>query len=398
MSQAADGMNQQMVDRMIAEGVLWSPALIAAFRDTPRHRFLPRVFLFQRKQNRWREVRTDEHNTDSLRLVYADRALITRLGMPEGGGVPVPISSSSQPSLMAQMLEDLKLDPGLTVLEVGAGTGYNAALLAHVVGPGLATSVDVDREVLARAEENLGAFPERGVRLQYGDGRCGWVSSAPYDRIIVAAATPDLEPAWLEQLAERGLLLAPMTLAPGLAFVVRGTVTEGVFHGRLTRAAYFMPLRAEGEAGTAEAEAAPLGGSARTLPAPWAGWFDRRRLRINWLGFSQALVFYGWLRGLTVHYRATPEGQPNFGVSERDALCWFGTQDWQVNGDAGHELGWSLWRAFLDAGGPWPTEFRLKACPRGPLPKGRRETYLRQGPFCRQVWELSEPRDRIAWI
>ena len=69
-----------------------------------------------------------------------------------------------------------------------------------------------------------------------------------------------------------------------------------------------------------------------------------------------------------------------------------------MTGEAGRDLGWWLWRAFLDAGGPWPTEFRLRASPRGGLEVGRRESYLRSGPRCQQLWQLIEPRDRLAWI
>jgi protein-L-isoaspartate(D-aspartate) O-methyltransferase len=394
----AEQANQLMVDRLIAEGTLWSPALIAAFRSTPRHRFLDRVFQLQRRSNRWREVLTREPGPEELRLLYSDRALITRLS-PASGAIPsMPISSSSQPSLMSQMLEDLKLTGGLSVLEIGAGTGYNAALLAHVVRPGRVTSMDVDKEVLAEAWDHLRGFPDREVVLKHADGRSGFAESAPYDRIMVTAATPDLEPAWLEQLADRGLLLAPLMLAPGLAFVVRGTVTDGYFHGRLTRAAYFMPLRAEGEAGAGDLESLPPVGDLRNLPAPWAGWFDRRRLRVNWLGFCQSLAFYGLVRGLAIHYRVGSGGQPSFGVSDEQALCWYGAQEWQVNGDAGRDLGATLWRAFLDAGGPWPTEFRLRAGRQEPAISGRRESYRRTGPRCHHLWELSEPRDRVTWI
>jgi protein-L-isoaspartate(D-aspartate) O-methyltransferase len=395
----ASAYNQQMVDRTIADGALWSLPLIAAFRATPRHLFLDRVFQYQRKLHRWREVLTRDPGPEELRLIYSDRALITRLS-PAGRGEPaVPISSSSQPSLMAQMLEDLKLSPGLRVLEVGAGTGYNAALLAHVVGPGQVTTVDVDREVLAEAWDHLRTFPDRRVDLRHGDGRAGCAAAAPFDRLMVTAATPDLEPAWLEQLADRGLLLAPLALAPGLAYVVRGTVTGGVFHGRLTQTAYFMPLRGEAEVGAADAEPALPAGELRALPAPWAGWFDRKRPRTSWLGFIHALVFFGWLRGLAVHYQALAAGQlPVFGVSDPDqgGACWLGTQEWYVNGDAGRDLGGQLWRAFLDAGGPWPTEFRLQASPRGGLQPRRRPGYARQGARCQQLWELIEPRDRPA--
>jgi protein-L-isoaspartate(D-aspartate) O-methyltransferase len=394
----AEQANQLMVDRLITEGALWSPALIAAFRATPRHRFLDRVFQYQRKHNRWREVLTREPGPDELNLVYSDRALITHVSSPGRDRPGLAISSSSQPSLMAQMLEDLKLSPGLQTLEIGAGTGYNAALLAHVVGPGLVISIDVDRSVLSEAWDHLRSYPERRVELKHADGRHGYAEGAPYDRIMVTAATPDVEAAWLEQLADRGLLLAPLALAPGLAYVVRGTVQHGVFHGRLTRAAYFMPLRTEGESGALEADALSAPRNLQTAPAPWAGWFDRKRPRVSWVGFIQSLAFYGWLRGLTLHYQTLTTGETAFGVSHEGNVCWLGAQNWQADGDVGHEIGWALWRAYLDAGGPWPTEFRLKASPHGGLQTGRRESYFHQGVRCQQLWELIEPRDRPAWI
>jgi protein-L-isoaspartate(D-aspartate) O-methyltransferase len=392
--------NEEMVDRLIAEGALWSRRLIAAFRATPRHHFLDRVFLYQRRREAWRELITRDPGPEELRVVYSDRALITHLSPTARPGTGTPISSSSQPSLMAQMLEDLQLAPGLNTLEVGAGTGYNAALLAHVVGSGRVLAVDVDRGVLAEAWDHLRRFAERRVELRHADGRHGYPEAAPFDRIMVTAATRDLEPDWLDQLSAGGLLLAPLALAPGLAFVVCGTVRDGVFDGRLTRAAYFMPLRGEDEAGFSDTETPLAGEGARTLRAPWAGWFDRRRPRINWLGFVQSLACYGWLRGLAVHYRTRTTGQPEFGVSEPDgsAWCWLGADAWQVSGESGQALGRGLWGAFLEAGGPWPTEFRLRASPSGGLCAGGPEAYLRRGPRCQQLWELNEPRERPAWI
>jgi protein-L-isoaspartate(D-aspartate) O-methyltransferase len=398
---AADQANQEMVDRLIAQGALWSPALIAAFRATPRHRFIDRVFQYQRKQNRWQEIITRDPGPDELRLIYADRALITRLSPARRHEPEVPISSSSQPSLMAQMLEDLRPAPGQHVLEVGAGTGYNAALLAYVVGPGRVLSIDVDRQVLAEAWDHLRAFPERRVEVRHADGRCGYAEAAPFDRIMVTAATPDLEPAWLEQLAEGGVVLAPLALAPGLAYVVRGRVTGGVFEGGLTRAAYFMPLRAEDETGPGDGSPPRPEEALRGVRAPWAHWFDRRRPRHGWHGLSQSLAFYGWLHGLTIYYQTLADGQAAFGVSDPHVgrVCWLGSQTWYVEGEAGYDLGRRLWRTFLDAGGPWPTEFRLRASPHGVLEApGHRETYFRQGPRCQQLWELIEPRDRPVWI
>src|SRR5262249_54356023 len=141
--------NEQMVDRLIAEGTLWSAPLITAFRATPRECFLDRVFQYHRKSGRWREIITRDPGPEELRLLYSDRALITRLSPPQPGEPEMPISSSSQPSLMAQMLEDLRPGPGMRILEIGAGTGYNAALLAPLARPPPVVSIDLDRPALA---------------------------------------------------------------------------------------------------------------------------------------------------------------------------------------------------------------------------------------------------------
>jgi protein-L-isoaspartate(D-aspartate) O-methyltransferase len=398
--------NHLMIDRLIADGALWSRPLIAAFRATPRHVFLDRVFQLQPKEQRWHEIITRHPGRREIAIVYSDRALITRLSQPGQGarsdnpGLEFPISSSSQPSLMAQMLEDLQLSRGLSVLEVGAGTGYNAALMAHVVGSARVTSVDVDRETLSEAWDHLRAFPERAVKLYQADGRHGYAPAAPYDRMIVTAATPDVEPAWLDQLQQGGMLLAPLALAPGLAFVLRGNVRGNVMEGSLTRAAYFMPLRGEADTQLADSEAPASLSSLRAMRAPWAGWFDRKHFRSRWLGFSQALAFYGLLRGLVVQYQPMPDGQSAFGVSDPDlgSICWLGSQEWLVSGSGGRDLGRTLWRAFLDAGGPWPTEFVCRFSPAGGLMPTNPDDYVRQGPRCQQVWELMEQRHRAAWI
>jgi len=395
MLTTADEANQQMVDRLIAEGDLWSRPLIAAFRATPRHRFLDRIFQYQRKRERWREIPLLEPGAEQLRLIYSDRALITHVSPADRAGPGVPTSSSSQPSLMAQMLEDLQLHAGLRTLEVGSGTGYNAALLALLAAPAAITSVDVDRDILLEAWEHLRSFADRRVDFRHADGREGYAEAAPYDRIMVTAATPDLEPAWLEQLAEGGLLLAPLVLAPGLAFVVRGTVTKGEFRGRLTRAAYFMPLHAEGEAGEPGECPWPQSPELRTVPAPWAGWFERRRIHGNWLEFVQALVFFGLVRGLEVQQRSGAGGEAEYGINDLGSICWFGSGQWQVNGDSAHDLACDLYRAWLEAGGPRPTEFHLRAYPRHGPGVVQARGFLRRGSRCDQFWEPMDPIERI---
>jgi protein-L-isoaspartate(D-aspartate) O-methyltransferase len=135
--------------------------------------------------------------------IYSDEALVTRLR--DG----LPSSSSSQPSLMAQMLEALRLRPGHRVLEVGAGTGYNAALIATVTGAPV-VSVDVQPDVVRDAVEALDRAGVSGVTVLEADGYLGAPGLGPFDRIIATVGVGGVPPPWLEQLAPDGLILAPI--------------------------------------------------------------------------------------------------------------------------------------------------------------------------------------------
>jgi protein-L-isoaspartate(D-aspartate) O-methyltransferase len=396
MHPAVERAHRQLIDRLIARGALWSRPLIDAFRSTPRHFFLDRVFARESGLDSWQEVPTVPLRRLSLRLAYSDRALATRLSPPQLGRPQVPLSSSSQPSLMAQMLEDLRLSPGMRTLEIGAGTGYNAALLAYAAGP--VVSLDVDERVVDEARRHLGRFPERQVEVVRGDGRTGWQSAAPYERILVTAASPDLEPAWIEQSTTGGMIEVPLALAPGLAYLARGTITDGVFEGGLTRPAYFIALRSEdegadeGETGAGLPEPAALA----EVPAPWRDWTPRRAPP-GGLSFIRSLAFLGWLEGLTIGYRARAESTVYFGVGDRGQICWMGHDTWRVDGDAGRDLGERLWRLFLEAGGPCPTEFRLRASATGvptATAAGTLLTFRRRGLNTDQVWELDRIRPR----
>ncbi len=172
--------------------------MATAFERVPREHFLPEVAAQQ-----------------GLEAVYRNDAIVTRR---DSRGVPV--SSSSQPSIMAAMLDALAVEPGHRVLEVGAGSGYNAALLAGLVGPsGRVVSVELDPELTNSASDALqrGGHP---VEVQVGDGRAGWPPDAPYDRIIVTASGPDVPRAWFDQLAEGGLVVVPLWLRGSLQSVV----------------------------------------------------------------------------------------------------------------------------------------------------------------------------------
>jgi protein-L-isoaspartate(D-aspartate) O-methyltransferase len=400
----ADRAHHRFLDQLIARGSLWSRPLIDAFRATPRHLFLTHLYHFHREDGAWHERRTDPLNAADLRLIYTDRAVTTRLAEPVTGQQPVSISSSSQPSLMAQMLEDLRLARGQRVLEIGAGTGYNAALLAHVCGE--AVSVDVDRVVLAAAAAHLEGVPDRRVVLLHADGRRPVPGRGPFDRIQVTAASPDLEPAWLRQLADGGLVQAPLELAPGLAYLAQGTVRAGRFDGQLTRPAYFMPLRDEddpGRPGTEPPSTLPDPTRLSSVAPPWAEWSDRKLFN-HGPGVIGALAFLAWLEGLSIGYQNLTDGRPAYRVADlvTGHACWLGQGEWRVTGNAGEELGWRLWRAWLDAGGPRPTEYRVCAVPgtdvaaAPPRSAGATLSFVHVAQGTVQRWELVGPRERPA--
>jgi protein-L-isoaspartate(D-aspartate) O-methyltransferase len=395
----ADAVHHELIDMLIARGALRSAALIAAFRATPRHLFLDRIW--QHRDGQWRGIDPGQPRDDDLRVLYSDRALTTKVNTPGPGEAPVAVSSSSQPSLMAQMLEDLELAPALRVLEIGAGTGYNAALIAQVVGGVI--SLDIDREVLADAQRHLRAFPDRKVHLVHADGRLGWPSAAPYDCLQVTAAAEDLEPAWLEQMSPGGIIQVPVDLAPGLAWIVQGRVRGGVFSGGLTRAAYFMPLRDEDDPGRDRpVSTGPLPGPERlqSVPAPWAGWQERRS-STEAADFLSGVAMLAWLEGLALGYATCPDGRPGFGIGDlvRGQGCWLGPFEWRISGKGGQELGQRLWRRWLDLGGPRPEDWSLSAAARPErlaATSGAKVSLRRQGPSCAQMWQLIEPRRALV--
>ncbi|MEU6314563.1 methyltransferase domain-containing protein [Streptomyces sp. NPDC047014] len=223
------------VRELTAAGVLEDPRWRAAFAAVPRHVFVPYFWTGRGAghERLWAEDPDPERRARWLRGVYVDTPLATRL---RDGRL---VSSSSQPSLMAKMLAALDVRDGDDVLEIGAGTGYNAALLCHRLGEEHVTTVDLDEEITESARVHL-------ARLGYhpavvtGDGARGCPARAPFDRILVTCTLPLVPPAWLAQCRPGARILSP--LATGLiALTVRDAgFAEGRF---LHTAAYFVPLR-----------------------------------------------------------------------------------------------------------------------------------------------------------
>lgn len=151
--------------------------------------------------------------TDAEQLAYQDAAVVTKC---DSRGQPT--SSASQPAIVARMLQDLELRPGLRVLEIGTGTGYNAGLLKYLVGTkGTVTSIEIDPDVAAAATAAL-EQANLSVHVVSGNGLAGFEFNAPYDRIIATASIHTIPEPWFEQLREGGLIIAPLRLSPSVNF------------------------------------------------------------------------------------------------------------------------------------------------------------------------------------
>ena len=277
---------KDLVDQLRERSLIRSDALARAFAAIPRHRFLPPLPL--------------------ERVYRIDQAIPTHFD-----GTGVPISSSSAPVIMAVMLEMLELEPGQRVLEVGAGTGYNAALLGQLVGEaGSVTSIDIDPVVTGEAATNLDEAGVRGVHFVTGDGWLGEPGTT-FDAEMITAECWDISPHWVDQLAEGGVLVLPLWLRPGLTLVVAFKKTGDLLVSRSLAFGGFMPLRGphSGQPRRALVSAVPWesagrshwiavfdeatdrrretledllrgAGSARTAPPSFAGWSARLALEM----------------------------------------------------------------------------------------------------------------------
>ncbi|HZR50630.1 MAG TPA: methyltransferase domain-containing protein [Streptosporangiaceae bacterium] len=208
-------LREQLAARVGGSG---GPAVQAALATVPRHLFLPGV-----------------PPADA----YQDEAIVTRR---DAAGMPV--SSSSQPAIMAIMLAQLGLSPGHRVLEIGAGTGYNAALISEIAGPsGRVVSVDIDPEVAEEARDHLAAAGYPDVIVFAADGAGGAASHAPFDRLIATVGVADLSPAWLSQVTPDGRIVVPLDVRGTQLSVAFERAADGHWASRSVAPCGFMRMR-----------------------------------------------------------------------------------------------------------------------------------------------------------
>jgi protein-L-isoaspartate(D-aspartate) O-methyltransferase len=161
---------------------------------------------------------------------YADRPV----RIPRG-------QTTSQPSLIAMMIEALELTGDERVLEVGTGYGYQTALLSHLAGE--VWSIERHASLAEAARTNLDRAGIGNVHVVVGDGHEGLPDAAPFDGIVLSAATPEVPATLVDQLAEGGLLVVPIGPGGAEEVTVHRRTTDGLERVRRLTRARFVPMR-----------------------------------------------------------------------------------------------------------------------------------------------------------
>jgi protein-L-isoaspartate(D-aspartate) O-methyltransferase len=169
-------LRERMVDRQIAARGICDPLLLAAFRDVPREQFVAGNFGHQ---------------------AYGDYPLSI------GSGQTI-----SQPYIVALMIEAARIAPGDRVLEVGAGSGYAAAVMSRIASEVIA--IERKPELVEAAQERMERLGYSNVRIVEGDGTRGWPGSGPFDAILAAASGSHVPQPLIDQLASGGRLVMPV--------------------------------------------------------------------------------------------------------------------------------------------------------------------------------------------
>ncbi|WP_406307991.1 methyltransferase, FxLD system [Streptomyces griseoaurantiacus] len=214
----AERLRNALVDQLRADGHARTPAVETALRTVPRHVFVPDASLEDAYANSPVHIKYDTDGTS--------------------------ISCASQPGVVALMLDQLEAQPGERILELGAGTGYNAGLLAHLVGKsGHVTTLDVDDDLVEGARAHLAAAGITNVEAVTRDGALGYAEAAPYDRIIATVGAHGVPHAWLQQLAPGGRLLVPQRLKGTVSRSIAYEERDGRWVSLGSEMNTFMPLR-----------------------------------------------------------------------------------------------------------------------------------------------------------
>ncbi|MFH0978662.1 MAG: protein-L-isoaspartate(D-aspartate) O-methyltransferase [Candidatus Woesearchaeota archaeon] len=201
-------MKEHLIDRWQKTGLVKNKAIIKAFKEVPRENFVL---------------------AESADEAYGDYPL------PIGQGQTI-----SQPTTIMIMLEALELEQTDKVLEVGAGSGYSAALIAKIAKK--VYSLEIIKDLAMMARENISRLKINNIEIINGDGSLGHPDHAPYDKIVVTAASPKIPLPWVTQLKEGGIIVAPVGDLWGQK-MIKGRKMKGEMHYEELGYFTFVPLK-----------------------------------------------------------------------------------------------------------------------------------------------------------
>jgi len=374
-----------------------------AFQAVRRHRFLAGWYHPEIADLRvaYHLVEYDRQRPtpEALSEIYSDHAIITQT---DGFA---PTSSTSQPLLVARMLELLDLEPGMRVLEIGTGTGYNAALLAEIVGSkGTICTVDVQEDVARRAETYLQDEGYGSVRVFCRDGYLGAPEAAPFDRIVATVGCSDLSEHWLEQLADGGTMLVPLQhgLSDPLVRLTKDPDSSMGARGGVVDSSNFMPIQGALTWTTPWRDTLILGLPetptwSRPLPDTLATDVDTAHPLKD--DRHQAFAFFLALAYRPLWYTNTGYGLADPGTSSVvtvtcDSIEGYTAVPARSGLDSLHDALLSLLEMWTDLGQPAPSEYDLSLVPKANLglsvPQGGTpgREWLIGRPFFREIVRL----------
>jgi protein-L-isoaspartate(D-aspartate) O-methyltransferase len=307
-TERAERLATLLAERGDVRGDAWKAAVAAV----PRHRLVSAAYRQDTVTGVWRPV--DVASDKGMELVYSPETLITAL--EDRDGHQVAVSSSTKPDLMLRMLEVLNVHDGHRVLEIGTGTGYNAALLSHRLGDANVFSVDIDTELVNAARRRLAEIGYHPT-LVAADGVDGLPEHAPYDRIIATCSVPTVPWAWAQQLTLGGRMLVDLKVNDAAGNLVDLRRLPDRAEGRFTaRWATFMTMRHHGT-GTPVQGGAPRadGAATRVTTAPAQPWWSHR---VVWFFAQFALP-----TGVGIGMRLDPDTrQPTAGMLSASDGSW----------------------------------------------------------------------------
>jgi len=169
-------LREEMVQKQLVKRGITDPSVLGAMRSVPRHLFVLKAYRH---------------------LAYADH--------------PLPIEARqtiSQPYIVAQMTQSIDIKKGEKVLEIGTGSGYQAAVLAHLTNK--VYTIEIIEELAKKARKTLKKLGYNQIHVKWGDGHAGWKEEAPFDAIIITCASSQVPPRLFEQLREGGRIILPL--------------------------------------------------------------------------------------------------------------------------------------------------------------------------------------------